>query len=255
MRVAQDAGATLRSPKIKSLTTDARGAVWILYDDAGLGVSRLSATTITNWDSRNCALPVDAVDFLVAEPAGEGPPGDGTWFVTVDGLTRFDPDTGSWTHFGRRHGEITDALRVLGLDEYFTEAIVNIRGLACGPSELWISTPGRIWRYDGRSFERLPADFVEGLSRLRYGTLAWIDGAIRVALVDLDRREVVSVGSWRPGAAGWKEYTLAGTGLRPPPTVSFVACGNQVLVWSPVWGGRALAMDEAAGKLVRRDAR
>jgi len=78
---------------VADLAVDARGDVWVRC--GGDGVSRLAGGVAENYGTANSALPIGEVEMVCPEPAGMGLAGDQVWFVTVDGLTRFNAERGS----------------------------------------------------------------------------------------------------------------------------------------------------------------
>lgn len=233
------ASSPMRSGRVRDLVADASGGVWFVYADGSAGVSRLSGTVLETFTPENSALPVADVLSVCAEPAGEGPEGDAVWCVTVDGLTRWLPGN-VWTHYGRSHGQATEALRLLGLDEWLTRTVVGIRDLVAGGGQLWVATARRVHRFDGTVFAPLPDDVVRGLSDLRYDRLIWAGGAVWATLRHRDSRRVEGVVRWRPGGAAWTWLAIEAAGEPAAERIRLTACGDRAWLTSPGWRGRAL---------------
>ncbi len=246
------ANSALRSGKIRRMVLDARGGLWLEYAKSKLGVTRLTALGATNYDTGNSALPYDTIDRIVAELEGAGLPGDQVWFVTVDGLTRYDLGDGAWKHYGRPHGQATDVLKFLGMDTLFSKAILRIQDVAVGQGCIWISTPGRIYRYDGQKFQPVPAAYVEGLSRLRYARVAGAGNMVWVSLINTDSREIPAIASYQPGQK-WERYQLRELGLAAPAELILSPLNGKVAALAPEWGSRVLLLGPEPAHLSVRD--
>ncbi len=245
------ATAPMRSGRVRDLVVDAAGAIWLVYADGTAGVSRLSGTVLETFTPENSALPIADVDRVFCEPANEGPAGDGVWCVTTDGLTRWLPESG-WTHFGRGHGQATEALRVIGLDDWLTRKVVGIRDLAAGAGQLWVATARTVWRFDGTGFFPLPDDHVRGLSDLRYDQLAWAGGCLWATLRHRESRRIEGAVRWRPGAAAWTWLGLEPIRVVATEAIRLSVCGDRAWLTAPGWKGRALAAgpDDAAWQTI-----
>jgi len=208
----------LRGGRVAELVPDARGGVWVRYLEDGLGVARLAAGKLSPYDTVNTTLPTNAVELIRPEPPGEGLPGDFVWLATVDGLTRMDLGTGEWKHYGQGHGAATDFLRVTGLDQLFTSAILDIRDIGFTPGSVWLLTPRKLFRFDGEVFHPVTAPFVEGLEKLRFSCMTAVSGTVWVALEDLDSRRIGALASYEEGA-GWKLFRLTDLGVPEPEEI------------------------------------
>ena len=201
------ANSPLADGKVAELTVDPRGGVWVRYADDGLGIARVTGGKAVNYTGGDTALPVNTVDLVVPEPPDSGLPGDLVWFSTVDGLTRLDLGSGEWKHFGRKHGQTTDFMNILGLDQVFAKAILDIRGIAFTPGTVWVMTPRKLFRFDGVEFRPVSAKFVEGLERLRFSSISVVSGTVWVSLSDLDSRKQSALASYADGI-GWRQFPL-----------------------------------------------
>lgn len=231
--------APMRSGRVERLVADATGGIWLVYADSAAGVSRVSGTVLETFGPENSALPVADVEAVFAEPSGEGPPGDAVWCVTADGLTRWLPDAG-WTHFGRAHAQATEALRVLGLDEWLTRKVIGIRDMAFGGGQAWVATARTVYRFDGTAFSPLPDDHVGGLAELRYDRLVWAGGCLWATLRHRDSRRIEGAVRWTPGGAAWGWLPLEAAGEAPGERIRLGECGGRAWLTSPGWRGRAL---------------
>jgi len=242
----------LRSGRIKRIAADARGGVWIQYAKGRMGVARLFGGKMVCYDVTTTQLPYNTVDMIMPEPRGLGIKGDQVWFVTVDGLTRFDLGTGEWKHYGRKHSEATDVMRLLGIDTFLTDAILDIKAVACAPDSVWISTPRRLHRYDGESFKPLDASFVSGLNTLRFDGIASAGEEPVVYLRDLNNRRVMALAAYNL-QAGWKFVEFRKLRLPETETVGLSGDGREVWAFSPEWGARAAVYDSSRREFTVRN--
>jgi len=245
------ANSPLRDNRITGLLADALGGIWARMYSPDAGCARLTDGRLVPYDTSNSGLPRNDILDILPEPPGRGTPGDQVWFVTVDGLTRFTLGDGTWKHFGRNPADITDFLRLLGVDTMFSSAILEIRSLAVDDTGLWIATPKRIYRFDGDAFTRIDASFTEGSDSLRFSAAAPAEGGVWAAVTNVDSKTVAEVARYRVGE-GWNRYPLEGLRLKKPAEVRFFQVGGDIWALAPEWSAKVLVL-RAAGEPVVRD--
>ena len=238
------ANSALASGRIAELVSDAQGGIWVKYARDRLGVARIADGRVVNYTTANSDLPCDSVDMLMPEPSDNGLAGDQIWLVTVDGLTRFEPAKNDWKHYGRRHGDATDFLRMSGMDKIFDKAITGINGIAFTAGEAWISTRNRIHRFDGTTFRPLPDNILEGLERRRYSSIASMGGVVWVTLENLDSRKQEAIASWSQ-EKGWRNFPFGKYGLPVARSVSSGIVKEEIVFMADEWGSRILLIDAA----------
>jgi len=243
----------LASGRVAELVPDASGGVWVKYGVARLGVARIADGKAVNYTTANSALPYDTVELVVPEPLNGGLTGSLVWLVTVDGLTRFDPGKDEWKHFGRKHGDATDFLRMSGLDALFGKEITGINGIAFTRGNVWISTRSRLFRFDGNTFYPVPANILEDIEKLRYSSIVSSGAGVWVTLENIDSRKQVAIASWNQGK-GWMVYRVSGFGLRAPENITSCRVGDGLYFLATEWAGRFLRVSSIEGLEVAPDA-
>jgi len=231
--------SALASGRVAELVSDALGGVWVKFKEERMGVARIFDGRAVNFTSANSALPYDTVEIVAPEPPDRGLSGHQVWLATVDGLTRFDLGTSEWKHYGRRHGDATDFLRMTGLDSLFGRAVTGINGIAFTGSEAWISTRSGLFRFDADSFHPVPADFTGGMEKLCISSIASSGEVVWVSLENIDSRKQEAVASWTSGNK-WRIFRLDDFAIRAPGKVYFSPIGDGLFLQAPEWGGQIL---------------
>jgi len=226
--------------RVQELSVDGRGGAWVRYGGERLGVSRIVEGKVVNYTTANSALPYDTVDLVAPEPVDRGIPGDLVWLVTVDGLTRFDPAKAEWKHYGRKHGDATDFLRMSGLDSLFGDAITGINRIAFSRGEAWFTTPRQLFRFDGNTFRLVPCAYTDRMEKLRFSSVEAQGDTVWVVLENIDSRKQEAVAAWTAGN-GWRKYNPADYGLRSPEQIDMYPMVDKIIFVAPEWGNIMLS--------------
>ena len=147
----------LASNLVNQVTSDIKGNIWFLYHYIeGKGISRLSVDgKWFRFDEYNSELSSSEIYLVLPEKENEGLPEDNIWFVSGDGLSRlvYKEDAEIWKFYGDKKGVTEGLARIMGIEEWFTDAIINITDVKILPNSLAISNKNTVLS-DYRKFYR-----------------------------------------------------------------------------------------------------
>lgn len=123
---------SIASNKINSILLDKKGYLWVGTNDSGVDRLDLKTNTFSHFKHTNSktSLSNNTVVYLMEDHLGN------IWLCTFDGLNRFNPSTGTFTHF-----TVND-----GLANNFTYAILEDHD-----HNLWISTNNGLSKFNPRT--------------------------------------------------------------------------------------------------------
>jgi hypothetical protein len=161
----------LRADYVHQIVSDTRGALWIRYSAAlELGVSRIKSDGKWNhFDLSNSNIGSDKVFIVRPEPAGYGLPGENIWFVTGSGLStlKYLDNKEEWVFYGKKNSATDRLTMAMGIQSWFTDAILNIQDIAVTADSLIIADRGALYHFDGEKIDRYIPKRVGGIEDMR----------------------------------------------------------------------------------------
>ncbi|MFH0974701.1 MAG: hypothetical protein V1874_02840 [Spirochaetota bacterium] len=161
----------LKSNFVHQIVSDIKGNIWFRYSDSAMaGVSRLNPDgKWYHFDRRNSNIGDSSVMLIRAESENEGLKGDNVWFVTAGGLSKlqYGEAKEEWFFYGDKQTVANKFINAIGLQHWFTDAIVDIRDLAVLPDSLIIANKDALFHFTENNIERFVPDVTGGTDALR----------------------------------------------------------------------------------------
>ena len=174
----------LRSNYVHQIAVDLKGNIWFRYSSIEEeGVSRLSPSG--EWDHfnmRNSELGDSGVTLMAIESKDEGLENDNIWFVTAAGLSRLEYKNGKeiWKLYGDKQTFINKIIRFLGLESYFTDAIMGIRDIVILQDSILIANMHAIFHFTGEYINRFVPETVKDIDDCEISHIAYFNNFVHV---------------------------------------------------------------------------
>lgn len=158
----------LRDNFVHEVAGDMKGNVWFRYSPGEKdGVSRLSpAGEWSHFTHQNSELASADVNIIKVEKPGEGLPGDNIWFATKNGLSSLTYTKDGkevWRLYGKKYTTGDMVLRLVGLEDRFTEAALNIVSVEMEQDLIVFANNKALYLLTTDNLNSMPSDDVGGL--------------------------------------------------------------------------------------------
>ncbi len=217
----------LKSDRVHETVFDHAGNLWFRYSPRDLaGISRLKKNG--NWqhfDRNNSDLGDNAVSIIHVEKKNRGFTGENIWFVTRAGLSRlrYDKKEEEWKLFGEKHSLGDTITRAMGIDTWFSDAIVGIVDLAVRKDHLMIATKYAVYRFKEGNVNRFAPKEAGGLDELRIRSMVVRGDTVFVVISPQrdPRREIVAIKIFKIKDRTWHSLKYWGLNRQYPRHVKF----------------------------------
>jgi len=175
-------GSGLRSNYVHQVVPDIRGNIWFRYSASKKeGVSRLNLKgEWDHFDRRNSELGDNGVILIRPEKRGMGQDGDNIWFVSGAGLSRlqYRGKKENWKLFGDKSNVIDTMARAIGIQSWFTDAIVDIVDIEILDDAILIANKEAIYHFKGKNINRFLPETTGGINEHRIFDIKFRAGTI-----------------------------------------------------------------------------
>lgn len=164
------ANSELKSNLVHQVLRDTKGGLWFRYSpNEVLGVSRRAADmTWHHYSKQNSNIGENSVSLIRADGEENGFPGVNVWFVTAAGLSRFSyGEKEEWFFYGDKNTFVNKVTQAIGIQSWFTDAIVDITDIDFGPTSVMIANKYALFNFSERNVERFLPETTGGADNLR----------------------------------------------------------------------------------------
>ncbi|MDH5718590.1 MAG: hypothetical protein OEZ22_13270 [Spirochaetia bacterium] len=169
----------LTSDFVNEIDFDTKDNIWFRYSIlAGHGVSRLSPDgKWSHYTKYNSDLGSSEIEILLCEKQSEGIAEDNIWFASENGLSRlmYKNNEEEFKFFGDKKGGASTVTKFLGIEDWFTDAIINITDLKTMPNALAISNKKAIYVFTGDNINQYSPENFGGYDKNIIGGLFYQD--------------------------------------------------------------------------------
>ncbi len=181
------ANSDLKSDYVVQVQADKKGSLWFRYDPSEEeGVSRLSlAGEWNHFTMNNSELGDSSVYLMRFEEGREGLKGDNLWFVSGSGLSRlqYAGANENWKLYGKKKSLGTTVTKLLGIEDWFTQVILDIEEVEILSNALLITNKNGLYYFTDKGINRFIPEDLGGLDKNRLDEMFIRDRYVALELV------------------------------------------------------------------------